>query len=151
MTSVDELTEEQVAEFKEGFRLFLSGESGKIAAKQLGLVLRSLGLNPSNADVAEVVGENPTDDKQIDFTEFLTIAAQQKSREKSMEEDLKAAFKIFDRTSTGEVSLSELKAILTSVGEAITGDEFDRLLAENDVKGTSTLKLDEFLRILMTK
>jgi len=49
------------------------------------------------------------------------------------------------------VSLSELKAILTSVGEAITGDEFDRLLAENDVKGTSTLKLDEFLRILMTK
>jgi calmodulin len=145
-----ELTEEQVAEYKEGFRLFTQGDTGKVQARQVGLVLRSLGLNPSNADVTETVGENPPEDKLLDFTEFLSIAAQQKSREKTIEEDLKQAFKIFDRTGSGEIALSELKAILTSIGEAVSADDFDRLLSENDVK-SSTLKLDEFLKLLLAK
>lgn len=47
-----------LAEFKEAFLLFDKVGDGKIGFSQCGEVMRALGQNPINADVAKVLG-NP--------------------------------------------------------------------------------------------
>jgi Ca2+-binding EF-hand superfamily protein len=47
----DQLTEEQIAEFKEAFSLFDKDGDGTITTKELGTVMRSLGQNPTEAEL----------------------------------------------------------------------------------------------------
>ena len=49
----DQLTEEQIAEFKEAFSLFDKDGDGTITTKELGTVMRSLGQNPTEAELAD--------------------------------------------------------------------------------------------------
>ena len=44
----DQLTEEQIAEFKEAFSLFDKDGDGAITTKELGAVTRSSGQNPTD-------------------------------------------------------------------------------------------------------
>ena len=45
----DQLTEEQVAEFKEALFLYAKDDDGTIITRELGTVVRSLGQNPTEA------------------------------------------------------------------------------------------------------
>lgn len=51
----DQLTEEQIAEFKEAFSLFDKDGDGTITTKELGTVMRSLGQNPTEAELQDMV------------------------------------------------------------------------------------------------
>jgi hypothetical protein len=53
----DQLTEEQIAEFKEAFSLFDKDGDGTITTKELGTVMRSLGQNPTEAELADMINE----------------------------------------------------------------------------------------------
>lgn len=59
--TVENLTEEQIAEFKEAFNLFDRDADGKITTKELGTVMRSLGQNPSEAELKDMINEVDTD------------------------------------------------------------------------------------------
>ena len=50
----DQLTEEQIAEFKEAFSLFDKDGDGTITTKELGTVMRSLGQNPTEAELQDL-------------------------------------------------------------------------------------------------
>ena len=51
-----ELTEEQIAEFKETFSMFDKNGDGTITIKELGTVLKSLDQNLSDQELAEMIG-----------------------------------------------------------------------------------------------
>jgi hypothetical protein len=53
----DSLTEEQIAEFKEAFSLFDKDGDGTITTKELGTVMRSLGQNPTEAELLDMIHE----------------------------------------------------------------------------------------------
>ena len=55
----DQLTEEQIAEFKEAFSLFDKDGDGTITTKELGTVMRSLGQNPTEAELQDMINEVP--------------------------------------------------------------------------------------------
>ena len=44
---MDQLTDEQIAEFREAFLVFDKDGDGTITTKELGTVMRNLGQNPS--------------------------------------------------------------------------------------------------------
>ena len=56
-TMADQLTEEQIAEFKEAFSLFDKDGDGTITTKELGTVMRSLGQNPTEAELQDMINE----------------------------------------------------------------------------------------------
>ena len=53
----DQLSQEQIAELKEAFALFDKNGSGVIMAKDLGTVMRSLGYNPTEAELQEIINK----------------------------------------------------------------------------------------------
>jgi calmodulin len=57
------LTEEQIAEFKEAFSLFDKDGDGTITTKELGTVMRSLGQNPTEAELQDMINEVDADGK----------------------------------------------------------------------------------------
>ena len=57
----DQLTEEQIAEFKEAFSLFDKDGDGTIATKELGTGMRFLGQNPTEAEIVGEINEVDAD------------------------------------------------------------------------------------------
>lgn len=59
--SQEQLTEEQIAEFKEAFNLFDREGKGVITTKDLGTIMRALGQNPTEAELQQLINEVDTD------------------------------------------------------------------------------------------
>ena len=55
------LASEQIAEFKEAFSLFDKDGDGTITTKELGTVMRSLGQNPTEAELQDMINEVDAD------------------------------------------------------------------------------------------
>lgn len=73
---VDELTDQQVKDFREAFSLFDKNGDGAISLKELGIVMRSLGQNPTEKELQALINEADDDASgTIDFSEFLTLMA----------------------------------------------------------------------------
>ncbi|KAF3816362.1 hypothetical protein GH733_014535 [Mirounga leonina] len=90
--SADQLTEEQIAEFKEAFSPFDKDGDGTITTKELGTVMRSLGQNPTEAEWQDMINKVDADGNgTIDFPEFLTVMAR-KMKDTDREEEIREAF-----------------------------------------------------------
>ena len=129
-------TEERIAEFKETFSLFDKDGDGTIPTKDLGTAMRSLGQNPTEAELADMINEVDADGNgTIDFPEFLTMMARKMKDTDSEEEILEAileADKVFDKD--GNVSAADLRHIMTKLGgEKLTDEEVDEMIRGADI------------------
>mgnify|MGYP001507204698 CR=1 FL=1 len=71
--------------------------------------MRSLGQNPTEAELQDMVNEIDADgDGTIDFPEFLTMMAR-KMKDTDSEEEIKEAFRVFDKRGDGFISGGELR------------------------------------------
>ncbi|XP_053112231.1 calmodulin-like protein 3 [Hemicordylus capensis] len=146
-----QLSEEQIAEFKEAFLLFDKDGDGAITTKELGTVMRSLGQNPTEAELREMISELDADGSgTVDFPEFLTLMAR-KIKNSDGEEEIREAFRVFDKDGNGYVSAAELRHIMTNLGEKLTDEEVEDMIKEADVDGDGQVNYEEFLRIMSSK
>ncbi|XP_068740763.1 myosin-2 essential light chain-like [Montipora capricornis] len=146
------LSEDQISEHKEAFMLFDRRGDGKIESAQLGEVLRSLGLNPTQADVKKVLNEvDPKGNKRIAFEEFLPIflSIGQKKPIHSSSEGFVDGLRVFDREGNGQISAAELRHVLTGLGERMTDEEVDLLVSgQEDQQGQ--INYEEFVKMVMS-
>eukprot|EP00804_Cyclotella_cryptica_P016645 CCRYP_001963-RA/>CCRYP_001963-RA protein AED:0.34 eAED:0.49 QI:144/0.5/0.4/1/0.5/0.4/5/0/205 len=146
----DQLTEEQIAEFKEAFSLFDKDGDGTITTKELGTVMRSLGQNPTEAELMDMINEIDSDGNgTIDFPEFLTMMAR-KMKDTDSEEEILEAFKVFDKDGNGFISAAELRHIMTNLGEKLTDEEVDEMIREADIDGDGQINYEEFVKMMMS-
>lgn len=109
----DNLTEEQIAEFKEAFSLFDKEANGFVTTKEMGTVMRSLGQSPTEAELQDMINEvDPDGTGTIDFPEFLSLMAR-KMKETNTEEELTESLKVFDKNGDGTLSVRELHHMIT--------------------------------------
>ncbi len=88
--------------------------NGSISTKELVTVLKSLGNNPTDQELEEMIEEVDEDRSgTIDFDEFIEMMAK-KLNQINIEKELLDAFKVYDRDGNGLVSLSELRYYLTT-------------------------------------
>lgn len=147
----EKLSEQQIAEFKEAFSLFDKDGDGKITTKELGTVMRSLGQNPSESELTDMINEVDVDsDGSIDFPEFLTMMAR-KMKDTDSEAEIAEAFKVFDRNGDGKISAAELRHVLTSIGEKLSDADVDQMIREADVNNDGEIDIQEFTQLLSSK
>uniref|UniRef100_A0A8C2G0U3 Calmodulin n=1 Tax=Cyprinus carpio TaxID=7962 RepID=A0A8C2G0U3_CYPCA len=144
----DQLTEEQIAEFKEAFSLFDKDGDGTITTKELGTVMRSLGQNPTEAELQDMINEVDADGNgTIDFPEFLTMMAR-KMKDTDSEEEIREAFRVFDKDGNGYISAAELRHVMTNLGEKLTDEEVDEMIREADIDGDGQVNYEEFVQMM---
>ncbi|CAL9127696.1 unnamed protein product, partial [Musa textilis] len=158
----EQLTDDQIAEFKEAFSLFDKDGDGQIpllplslddprciTTKELGTVMRSLGQNPTEAELQDMINEVDADGNgTIDFPEFLNLMAR-KMKDTDSEEELREAFRVFDKDQNGFISAAELRHVMTNLGEKLTDEEVDEMIREADVDGDGQINYDEFVKVMM--
>ena len=89
---------------------------GVIDTKELEVVMRSLGQNPTETDLQDMINEvDVNGDGVIDLPEFFTMMAR-KMRDTDSEEEIKEAFKVFDMDGNGYISAAELRHVMTDLG-----------------------------------
>nr|ADL29889.1 yellow cameleon Nano65 [synthetic construct] len=147
----DQLTEEQIAEFKEAFSLFDKDGDGTITTKELGTVMRSLGQNPTEAELQDMINEVDADGNgTIYFPEFLTMMAR-KMKDTDSEEEIREAFRVFDKDGNGYISAAQLRHVMTNLGEKLTDEEVDEMIREADIDGDGQVNYEEFVQMMTAK
>ncbi|XP_055257374.1 myosin light polypeptide 6-like [Moschus berezovskii] len=120
------------AEFKEDFQLFDRTGDGKILYSQCGDVMRAL----TNAEVLKVLGNPKSDEmnvKVLDFEHFLpmlqTVA---KNKDQGTYEDYVEGLLVFDKGGNGTVMGAEIRHVLVTLGEKMTEEEVEMLVAGHE-------------------
>ena len=58
-----------------------------------------------------------------------------KMKDTDSEDEMKEAFKVFDRDNTGLISASNLRVVMTNLGEKMTDEEIEEMIREADMDG----------------
>ncbi|CAN1186080.1 Probable calcium-binding protein CML13 [Linum perenne] len=144
-----DLTDEQIHSMKEAFVLFDTDGDGKIAPSELGILMRSLGGNPTQSQLKSIVAEEKLT-APFDFKRFLELMAKHMKPE-PFDRQLRDAFKVLDKDSTGFVSVQDLRHILTSIGEKLEPTEFDEWIREVEVGKDGKIKYEDFIARMVAK
>lgn len=95
------LTETDLDEYREVFSFFDHHHTGEINLNELGLILRSIGFNPSEILIKKFQDEYHENEKnQINFQQFLQILIYL-TNEIDDEMDIIEAFRVFDKEGQG--------------------------------------------------
>jgi calmodulin len=148
---MEEISDFKLKEYREAFENFDKDHSGTISFKELGSMMKSLGQNPSDQELRDIISEVDLDGNgYIDFNEFVMIM-HKRSKENDPEEDVISAFRVFDKDGNGTISTKELRHIMTTIGDKLTDEEVNQMIEEADVDGDGIINYEEFVRMMMAK
>lgn len=126
---------------------------GKVDAYNLGDLLRSLDLRPTNQSIEKNGGVKRQGEKKLTLEEFLPIYSQvKKEKEQGAYEDFIEGLKLYDKHDNGSMLEAELAHIMLSLGEKLSDAECEELLTS--VKVTTDddgfIKYEQFVKKLIS-
>jgi len=130
-------------EVYEAFSVYDDDRDGIITGREYKHVLRSLGQNPTDQEIDASMAEMDEDGKPgISFDEFAAGYAR-KQAPSDTAEDLRDAFKFFDKNSDGTVSYDELYQVMAGLNGS-SEQEVQEMITEADKDGDSAVGFHEF-------
>jgi calmodulin len=150
--SQQKLSEEELAELGEAFDLFDRDQNGYITVEELGNVLALLGQEAQHDDLQALLASADRDNNGvIDRQEFISLMATHLFTEETRptaEQELMAAFKVFDVDGDGMIGREELKAALLGMGERVADEEVEMMIRAADKNGDGRIDFEEFSDLL---
>ncbi|KAG4077101.1 hypothetical protein HA402_016088 [Bradysia odoriphaga] len=148
---MDEIPKDQVVLLKNAFDAFDQEKNGYIEAAMVGTILSMLGHQLDDKMLAEIIAEVDDDGSgQIEFAEFCTLAARFLVEEdaEAMQQELKEAFRLYDKEGNGYITTDVLREILKELDDKITNEDLDMMIEEIDSDGSGTVDFDEFMEVM---
>jgi calmodulin len=126
--------------------------------QELGAVMRSLGQDPSESELQDIINEVDTgNDGAIEVNgvtthfyvfiwipsciaktdlnaEFIATMAR-KAKDVDTEQEIYEAFRVFDRDNNGFICAVELGQVMAAIGERLTDDEIREIIRQADTDG----------------
>jgi calmodulin len=123
---------------KEKEKQFVQDGDGAISSKELGVAMRSLGQNPTEQELLDMVNEIDIDGSgTIDFPEFCQMMKRMNKvgemwkieiphkiiSQENDSEMIREAFRVFDRDGNGFITADEFRYFMTHMGEQFSDME----------------------------
>ncbi|XP_073847344.1 troponin C at 41C isoform X1 [Musca autumnalis] len=147
----DDLNKEQIVLLRNAFNAFDPEKNGYINTQMVGTILSMLGHQLDDATLAEIIAEVDEDGSgQIEFEEFTTLAARFLVEEdaEAMLQELKEAFRLYDKEGNGYITTGVLREILRELDDKLTNEDLDMMIEEIDSDGSGTVDFDEFMEVM---
>ena len=134
---------------REAFDLHDHNGNQSITSQELGNALRSVGKRLTEENVASLVRRADADHGGSlsfdDFKNFVGYAAEIEKRD----DDIKQAFKVFDKNGDGTVDLRTFRHALTTLGDKLSAEQVDTLLSDARVDESSdSIDYDKFMQLI---
>jgi len=111
------MDQDQIAEFKEAYKMFC-GDGDKISKDSLKNVMRTLGMKPTDQEVAGMIKDGDSGGRgTISFDEFVSMMSDRMSKMDSSD-DIMRAFECFDPYGKGVISREDFQNLITTGGYA---------------------------------
>lgn len=131
----------------EAFKIYDQNNDDMISAsKELPLVIRAYGLNPSQSELSNYIKQIEKDPRgNISFQDFSDFMLDKMSNF-DLPEDIVDAFRTFDMEEKGFISVNELRFILMNLGEKFSEQEMDEFILATQVNANGDVDYREFVR-----
>jgi len=143
----DKLRQEDLNDIKECFTLYDKDADGKISCQELGTVVRSLGQNPTEAEVDDIA-RNMIRGPTFGLPELLQVMAKFMGESRNKKDEIRESFSVFDRDGSGMISAAELRHVMTNIGEKLSDQEVDEMLREIEVDRDGQISYEEMVRLM---
>ncbi|XP_047738014.1 troponin C isoform X4 [Hyalella azteca] len=110
-----------------------------------------MGLKVTEKALNEIVEEVDEDGSgELEFEEFCILSAKFliEEDEESLKEELKEAFRIYDKEGNGYITTQVLKEILKELDNRLSAEDIEGIVDEVDEDGSGTLDFDEFMEMM---
>jgi len=143
----------EVEKARHHFDIYDFEGQSKVDYVNLGDLLRSLDLRPTQAMIEKSGGTKKKGEKFMTFEEFLPIYSQmKKEKEVGAFEDFMEGLKVYDKSENGTMLAGELAHVLLSLGEKLNDPEVEEILktcaGQEDEDGF--IKYEAFIKSVMT-
>ncbi|KAF2346368.1 EF-hand domain [Trinorchestia longiramus] len=93
---------------------------------------------------------SPPGSGKVNFNSFCTIVMPflEDDDDEAMNEELKEAFRLYDKKGEGFITTQILKEILKELDPKLTRDDLDSIIEEVDEDGSGTVDFDEFMEMM---
>ncbi|CAJ0927969.1 unnamed protein product, partial [Mesorhabditis belari] len=135
---VPELSDQEI---QDAFGMMDKKGSGRIAANELGFVMRQLRRDYPDSQLQKMINGRET----IDFIDFINMLAEKPS---TKDDEMRAAFQLFDKDGNGFISATELHDAMASLGEMVTFEEIDMMIREADDNHDGKVNYEEFIKMM---
>ena len=137
------------AQFVEAFEI-LGKKAPEVDRATMGDIMRSLGQNPSTEELTQLFDKVAKGGASISCEALLAAADEfeGRMRSKDQEADVRKAFAVFDKDSTGSISAAELRHVLHNLG--VDEDEMEEMMKEADKDGNGLINYNEFVAVLFS-
>ena len=122
-----------------------------ISVKELSTIMRSLGQNPTEEEVAKMMEDADDDNSgEIDFFEFCNLMAK-RIKETDTDEELIEVFRLFDKNGDNSIDWRDLREVFVELGHEIDEDDCRLLVKLHDTDGDNKLNFQEFVYTIMAR
>merc|ERR1711935_614269 len=136
-----------VENFKEAFALFDTAGHGVVTTGDLGRVMRAVGLEPSDDELANMITEVDGSGKgAVDFAEFMKMMSKNGT---STAAEIKETFTLFNKSGSGTISAADLGEILGQLGDPASAEEVQEMINLADVSKGGGVNFADFETIML--
>ncbi|RWR80977.1 calmodulin-like protein 11 isoform X2 [Cinnamomum micranthum f. kanehirae] len=131
-------------EYRAAFQLFDRNNDGRISFEELEQVIRSLGRNPQQQEIRDMITEFDADGNgTIEYEEFYNFMTRE-MEESEAEEALRAAFNAMDSDGDGFITESELRQVMINLHAGLGDGEVEQMIRNADSNGDRKISYLEF-------
>ena len=140
------LTPEEIEEYKGLFDMFDIDGSGDISVKELHMVMRQLGQNPTEEEIISMMNDADRDgNMSISFGEFCHLMTR-KLKDNDNIEELEDVFWQIAKSGQDFIEHRDLKEFFVAQGTEVSIDDCKLLIKMHDLDGDGRLSFPEFVK-----
>jgi len=136
---------------RKAFQMFDTTKCGFIETLKISTILNTMGQLFDDGELQNLIADtDPEGTGKVNFDGFCRIAAHFLEEEDSeaMQEELKEAFRLYDREGNGYITTKTLREILSALDDKLGPEDLDGIIAEIDTDGSGTVDFDEFMEMM---